>query len=122
MTREPTAPRVRVAAPGAQCKLFRLAGRDGRAFAAACLHLVWGDFCQAGFVAGLLAPWMMFLCSAEGRFFAPGWAPEGAARSGGQHWPKATARRAAVLTAASTAPALPKPGSAFGIDRQRTEG
>src|SRR4051794_13709687 len=49
--------------------------------------------------------------------------PTRAARRGGQHWPKATARRrAAVLTAASTAPALPRPGPAFGVDRQRTEG
>jgi hypothetical protein len=53
------------------------------------MGLVWGFGCQADFVAVGL-PFECFFVRLKRPFLRPGQRPTRAARSGGQHWPKAT--------------------------------
>src|SRR3954454_22771470 len=73
------------------------------------LNLVWGFRSQADSIIGPLLLRVSWF-GLKGAVSSPRPTHHDAPRAGGgQHWPKATARRrAAVLTAASTAPTLPR--------------
>src|SRR5690242_11370052 len=53
------------------------------------MSLVWGFGCQADFVA-IELPLECFFVRLKAAVSSPGQTPTRAARSGGQHWPKAT--------------------------------